>query len=160
MENVLKSTQLLHAPLPIHEVPGHRESIFRAVAFACEQLLFATSWHLRVGEILDCLGPAADTSRIYLFENKLDHHHSLSTTYHYQWTAQGVKPWTYFTQQEPFPYQRAGLERWKILLNQGDVVSGCINDFPKREQVTLFKQNIESIVVQPIFANEQWWGFI
>ncbi|HET6315272.1 MAG TPA: ATP-binding protein, partial [Chloroflexota bacterium] len=59
------------------------------------------------------------------------------------------------------PYLRAsGLNRWEPILRAGSIIQGPLHAFDEAEQQALEREGVQSILVVPIFARQQWWGFI
>jgi signal transduction histidine kinase len=58
------------------------------------------------------------------------------------------------------PLDAAGYARWGELLRAGQPVVGDIGDFPESERPLLELQEIKSLLVQPIFEDKRWWGFM
>ncbi len=50
--------------------------------------------------------------------------------------------------------------RWDIILSQGEIIAGSVNDFPDSERETLEAANILSTLVIPIQVAEDFWGYI
>ncbi|MCA1847689.1 MAG: PAS domain S-box protein, partial [Actinobacteria bacterium] len=138
-----------------------REAILRAVAFAAERFLKkAASWEESIEEVLERLGRAAEVSRVYIFENYRGEDGELWGTQRYEWVATGVSSQMDNPLMEAIPYRAAGYGRWVELLSRGELVHGHTREFPEEEQPELREQDILSIVIVPIFVEEEWWGFI
>jgi GAF domain-containing protein len=54
----------------------------------------------------------------------------------------------------------SGFGRWENLLAKGEPVAGLVREFPDSEQKFLQPYHVISMVVVPIFVDQQWWGFI
>lgn len=52
------------------------------------------------------------------------------------------------------------LSRWYALFSAGKMVEGAICRFPKSEQEFLLKFKVQSILLAPLFVEEELWGFV
>jgi len=82
------------------------------------------------------------------------------TSQRYEWVAPGVIPLIENQELQRFSYQAAGFARWEEHMSRGELVVGHVRGFPERERDLLLSYSIDSILVVPIFAGQQWWGFI
>ncbi|HEX6387109.1 MAG TPA: PAS domain S-box protein, partial [Anaerolineae bacterium] len=122
------------------------------LASALQALLAGTEDALT--EALHHLLAAADTCRVYIFENSEDEASGPYITKTHEICAPGVSP-----QTAHLPY-RAGIERWRNELSQGRRISGLVADMPQVEQNILESHDVISILVLPITVQGQWYGFI
>jgi PAS domain S-box-containing protein len=140
------------------ELLRQRDAILEAVAFAAERLLTAEDWEHGIHDVLRQLGVATGVSRVYIVPAALGER---SDPQQHKWTAPGVEP-------RPWPVRRGeahylsavGLDRWEPILREGGTIEGRLGDFPPHERAVLSSQGVCSIVVVPIFAGQDWWGFI
>jgi PAS domain S-box-containing protein len=157
----------------LHEFEGQRErrkaerelrrqdAILETVRFAAERFLGETSgWEESVRTILKRLGEATQASRVYVFENYVGEDGELWATQRYEWVAPGVSTQIDNTLLKALPYRAAGFGRWEEVLGNGELVHGHTRDLPESEQPELRAEDILSIVVVPIFAEGEWWGFV
>jgi len=137
-----------------------REAILRAVSFAAEELLKASSWEDAIQDVLEKLGQAAQVSRVYIFENRTAPDGTLLTGQRYEWVAAGITSQMDAAVCQELPWQAGGMGRWETGLSQGGIIAGLVREFPPCEQAVLLPQDIISIVAVPIFVERTWWGFI
>ncbi len=147
------------APPTLH-THARNERILQAVALAAEKFLRDSAWDIDLPNILGQLGEAADVSRVYIFENHTAPDGTLLTSQRYEWTAPGITPQLDNPDLQDVPWLEAGFGRWYETLQRGGLIYGHIREFPPSEQAILFAQDIQSILVVPIFVGDQWWGFI
>lgn len=136
-----------------------REAVLEAVSFAAAKFLQATSWEEDIQEIMGYLGKAIQSSRVYIFENRSSDGVWLTSQRH-EWVAPGITPELNSPELQNLPLQAAGYGRWEETLEQGGLIFGHVREFPWCEQELLAAQDIKSLVVVPIFAGQEWWGFI
>jgi PAS domain S-box-containing protein len=142
------------------DLPPRRERLLRAVASIAAALLKHPEVEQAVPEILARLGDAAQVSRVYLFENHTGPDGHLLTSQRFEWTAEGVTPQIDAPELQAFDYTVHGFERWFEILNAGRPVQGLVRDFPEAERALLEAQDVRSILVTPIPAEGDWWGFM
>lgn len=143
-----------------HALSPRRERLLRVVASIAAALLKHPDVERAVPEILARLGAAAQVSRVYIFENHLGPDGSLLTSQRYEWTAAGIAPQIGAPEMQNFDYRVHGFHRWHEILHQGRPVQGLVRDFPPAERALLEAQDIRSILVMPIRADGDWWGFV
>jgi PAS domain S-box-containing protein len=137
-----------------------REAILQAIAYAAERFLTALSWEDDVDLVLAQLGQAAEVSRVYVFENHTDAAGELLASQRYEWVASGVTAQLDNPDMRGISWRSRAMRRAAEILGSGGFVSGHMKDFLPAEQEMMSAQNIQSMVVVPIFADGGWWGFM
>jgi PAS domain S-box-containing protein len=149
-----------------------RDAILEAVRFAAEHFLtHPTGWEQGIEEVLERLGEATEASRVYVFENYTGEDGKLWNRQRCKWQVPGVPAGFPAESGESwvtdFPYRDDGsgrwedFGRWEEILGRGEPVYGNTRDFPENERPALVETlGIRSMIVVPIFVNEEWWGFI
>jgi two-component system, cell cycle sensor histidine kinase and response regulator CckA len=137
-----------------------REAILEAVAFTAAHFLGAVDWETEMDAILARLGQATGVSRIYVFENSRVPRGKLFTSQRFEWCAPAVTPQIDNPALQKIPIARLADGRWASVLGQGELLYGHVRDMFPDEQAILAPQGILSLAVLPVFANEQWWGFV
>jgi PAS domain S-box-containing protein len=137
-----------------------REKLLESVSIIAQELLKSDEWSKKIQIILNILGKSINTSRIYIFKNLGNEEKNLLATQTNEWIANKVGSQMSNPELIRFSYQSMGFSRWLKALSQKKMISGNIKDFPKKELVFLKKQNIKSILIMPIFIEDDWWGFI
>jgi two-component system cell cycle sensor histidine kinase/response regulator CckA len=137
-----------------------RDAILEATAYAAERFLGSPDWESCVRDVLQALGRAADVSRVYVYEAVPDRDQRLLINQRYEWVAPGVRS----MQGNPLVHHAdlpaLGLGRWQELLSQGLTIRGRVAGLPESEQPPLRAQDIESLILVPVFVQGRWWGFI
>lgn len=137
-----------------------RDRILKAVTYAAERFLQIAPLEDGIQDSLARLGYATDVSRVYLSENQLDAEGKFLCRRCYEWTAQDIVSLMNTPLLNKLSLHKNGLSRWIDLLSQGKSIFGLVRNFPPDEQPLLSQQNIRSIIVSPVFAGKDWWGFI
>jgi len=124
-------------------------SLALSVVKATSNLLNISDFDESFNATLAVLGSAADVEQVSMVAfniNKSTDNQLIKQ--HWGWSNSGIK-----TELDIFP-------RWHEMLSQGQIVVGSVNDFPDSEQEILNAANIGSILVIPIKAAENLWGYI
>jgi PAS domain S-box-containing protein len=150
------------SPLRLVEAPEPTgtERLLQTVGRVAEQLMSAEPWEQDVEGGLDALGRAVGASRVYIFENQTAPDGEVLSSQRYEWVADGVLPQSDNDALQGLPLRAAGFGRWEAALRLGEAVQGHVREFPECERTLLDDQQIRSLVVVPIFAGSDWWGFM
>jgi diguanylate cyclase (GGDEF)-like protein/PAS domain S-box-containing protein len=139
----------------------HRDKLLQGVADASNCLLIRPQFELAVVEALEILGKAATADRVYIYQNHLcGDGGELGMSMRFEWTQPNVLPSLDQPHWQGLLYHQHGLQRWYDAFVQGHSISGIVADFPPAEQALLGKDKILSILMVPIFVEEQFWGYI
>ena len=136
-----------------------REAVLEAAAFSTEALLQHRTWEAGVDHVLKRLGQAVQASRAYLFQNETVDD-VIATRQRFEWAAPGITPQMGNVELEALVFRTSGFARWERELSRGNVLSGLVREFPQEEAALLRSQEIEALVVVPVFVRGAWWGFI
>jgi PAS domain S-box-containing protein len=157
-----------HADKELHR----RDAILEAVRFAAEHFLSNPADREQdMEEVLERLGQATETSRVYVFQNHTGEDGGLWNAQLHKWAAPGVSPGVPVGPDgspiTDFPYRDEGsghwtdFRRWEEVLGRGEPMYGNTRDFLEHEQAFLGGTlGIRSMILVPIFVEEEWWGFI
>jgi PAS domain S-box-containing protein len=132
------------------------DRLLQGFAIASNHLVNIHDGHASVQAGLGALGLALEVDRIYIFEYPLHPQtEEWAASQRWEWVNEGIDNPALqdFSWAELFP-------RWFPILTQDQPLSGLIKDFPESEQAVLAPQGILSILVVPIFIQDQCWGFI
>lgn len=112
-----------------------------------------------VNAALSQLLTTAEVCRVYLYRNVTDSRGRLCYTAVAEVTRPGVRRIIDSTLGELKSYQER-IPRWVEILTSGGSIKGLTRDFPAPEQTILRAEDTVSILVLPVFVNDQWDGFI
>ncbi|MEP6973792.1 MAG: EAL domain-containing protein [Actinomycetota bacterium] len=135
------------------------EAVLGAVAFATECFLRDEAWHDRIDEVLEHLGTGVGVSRAYLFQNTRGPDGRLWMDLRSEWDDRGVRHIFEDPTNHLHPYA-PDFSRWIELLGRGDVIQGVLAALPEAERRVLTGESVASVLVVPVFAETEWWGFI
>jgi diguanylate cyclase (GGDEF)-like protein/PAS domain S-box-containing protein len=135
-----------------------RSAILDALISSDWLLHSSESWQKIAPDILGLLGAASKFSRVSLFKVIVDENGSASAVNTTRWTAHGDAsfPEQYLT----FNFAKEGCLRWLEYLQQGQPVFGMRAAFPVSELKFLQKLGTHTIIMIPINAGGEWWGFM
>jgi diguanylate cyclase (GGDEF)-like protein/PAS domain S-box-containing protein len=138
---------------------GSVEAVLGAVAFATERFLRDEVWHGRIDEVLAHLGVAAGVDRAYLFQNVRGPDGRRLTELRYEWEAPDIP--RILEDEAPKRYAYAPeFARWLDVLGRGEVVHGAVDELPEPERARLVASGVVSLIIVPVFVQEEWWGYI
>lgn len=138
-----------------------RERILDAVNTAADCFLKASHFRDCIPNVLPGLGEAGGVSRIIIFENQTEESSSnLLAKVVYLWNAGNEEKKSFFKEDSVISYKEFGLERWKSEMSKGGIISSCTSDLSEKEKPIFEKEGAECILSIPIFAGDEWWGFI
>jgi len=139
---------------------NRRDAILQAIGFAAERLMRAPVAGPLVAEVLARLGQATKVSRIGLFEARKTPDGDIAASRRHEWCAPGVPPQIYNPDLQELRLTRRGLARWAERLARGQNIEGLVRELPGAERELLEAQGLRAILVVPIFAGADWWGFL
>ena len=108
--------------------------------------------------LLEGLGETLDVSRAYVF--RYERGDRLMVSQVREWVAPGVAPQIDNPDLQAMDLDAAGFGRWARDLLEDDVLAGPVATFPPAEQPLLEAQAIESLIVVPIWFQDEAWGFL
>lgn len=158
--DLFAARQEIQAHIVAEEELRRRDAILRTVAYTTDHLLALGEGLVHVGAILEALGKATNTSRVYLCENHIDELGRLCVTERHVWESpRGGKerrshPWQGVSYGEP------GFRRWRHVLPAGEAIHGNIRSLPREEQHQLLARGAMSVLILPVFVDTDWWGFL
>lgn len=149
-------TELRHAQSLLEA----REVVLKAVSFSSQLMLSSPDWQSALPQVLQRLGEGAGVQRAYVWCNHTLTDDELVTSQIAEWAARPELALQGSPQFQNVSYAEIGFERWRELLSAGATVQGPIDSFPEEERAFLKPQGIASLLAVPIFAGEEWFGFI
>jgi two-component system, cell cycle sensor histidine kinase and response regulator CckA len=137
---------------------ARRNAILKIVRDAAEQFLKSPEPESTINDLLKRLGRVLRVDRTCIVENSREANGSLAGFRKFAWTSDGAGPGDPGIRH--VCYADPAYERWKKVMEIGDVIYGETALFPPAEQAVLGEGNIRSVLAVPIFAGKEWWGFI
>ncbi|MEM6715703.1 MAG: EAL domain-containing protein [Cyanobacteria bacterium P01_C01_bin.147] len=150
-------TQRKRAELELLE----RDRLLQGVTQASQQLLTNLNIEASISKTLATLGQATEADRVYIYEH---HAHpvlgELCMSIRYEWTQTNIAPSIDQPHWQNKCYSEHGLMRWYRTFQAGHPVRGQVANFPPPEQELLKRDAIISILMVPIFIDQDLWGYI
>ncbi|QQE65388.1 hypothetical protein GFS31_20760 [Leptolyngbya sp. BL0902] len=138
-----------------------RDQLLQGVAQASHRLLAAAHIDAVIPEVLAILGESANTDRAYIYEH---HPHSqtgaVAMSMRYEWTRPGIAPTITQPHWQDQAYETLGVQRWYEAFAANRPIAGLVRHFPAQEQTLLYRDDILSILMVPIFIDQDLWGYI
>ncbi len=109
---------------------------------------------------LKLIGQSTDASRLYIFKK---HHYNKKEVVSqvYEWVAEGIESQEENLILQNVPTYAPPFQDWIKTLSSDGIIQGDVEtDFPGPVKKVLQDQDILSILVIPIFMQDEWWGFI
>ena len=140
--------------------PRHYQPVTDSVLDALRLLLKQPGSEQSVTNALAGIGTAADVDRVYVFQVKGDTAGAVTASQRFEWTSSGTEPQIDNPDLQEIPMAEAGYGRWMQELRAYRPIVGTVASFPQEEHHLLTAQNIVSLLVLPIYAAGDLWGFI
>jgi len=136
-----------------------RGELLSASAFASYTLLTKDDIDRVIIEVLQLLGEAVEADRAYIFENHHTEDGKVFMNQLYEWEKEDVEPQINNPNLQNLPYHPDNASFYETI-SRGLPYKGLIKDLPETERASLEPQGIVSILIVPILAQGQLWGFI
>lgn len=139
---------------------ARRDAVLRAVTLTSEAFLRSGSWEPQIHTLLRQLGEASDVSRVYVFRVHYSPFGRMLWSQTHEWCAPGISPQIDNPDLQNLDVHEAGFARWHERMSRRLPVYGLIEELPDAERPLLESQDIRSLVVVPIYVQDEWWGMI
>ncbi len=137
-----------------------RDEILEAVNYAAEVFLTQANWDTRLGDILERLGGATESDRVYIYHNVRGSGDEISARIFYEWCAPGITSYTDSQEHREIDYNKRGFEKWIDQLSAGQIVYRDMEKLPSDEKQVVERLSVQTSIVVPIFNGHEWWGII
>ncbi len=142
------------------EALRRRDLIIDAVGSAAERFLKAADWRDAIDHVLREFGRATGVSRVHLYQTGSSESGELTCSLRNEFAAPGIEPQISNPLEQGFPIVSGGYGRWAEVLGAGELIHGLRDEMPESERRFLDEEGIRSLLVVPIFVEDQWWGWI
>jgi len=137
-----------------------QSEILSGTSMAMNYLLTIPDHEQAMQKALEAVGIATGVDRAYIFENNIDKISGETfLSQRFEWVAEGVIPQIDNSDLQNMQLSK-NFPRWYKLLSEGKTLSGFVEDFPDNERQLLSPQDIISLIVVPVFVNDQFWGTV
>lgn len=139
----------------------NRDNLLQGVAAATQCLLTNADSTQAIPQALAILGEAARVDRAYIYEN---HPHldsdELAMSLRYEWLQSPTSAGIHQPYWQNQPYSTVGAGRWYETFAAGHSISRTAQEFCAAEREILERDGILSLIMVPIFIEEEFWGYI
>lgn len=131
---------------------NRQQNILHAINEMSHNFLQQTDWTTALYQEMLLLKQASETSAIFIYKNREN-----ST-----WAEQilSINNNQKARNKKKIHYKNHHLLRWKKDLQKGLAINGCIIDYDLSKQKLLKSFYIDSLLILPIFVDDEWWGFL
>lgn len=138
-----------------------RDRLLQAVAEAVRYLLAELDYDKAIYLAIDRLGQAAEVDRAFIVEN---HPHpatgELAMSLRYSWSLDVLESLVHEPHWQNRAYSLFQASDWQGTLSRGQAIKRTIQEFPVAEQSLLDLDNIQALLVVPIFLGSKFWGWL
>ncbi|MCY2993933.1 MAG: PAS domain S-box protein [Planctomycetota bacterium] len=114
-----------------------------------------------IDEVLRVLRNASDMDRVYLFENHLDPDRGLCMSQTHECVKAGVLPQIGNPALQDVPYALVSPSGWLLdRLLRREPCRGPVRYLPASEKAIMESQDIQDLLLLPIYAAQNLWGFL
>nr|WP_321453292.1 response regulator [uncultured Carboxylicivirga sp.] len=136
-----------------------RDRFLEGVAEAVKELIANQGAEEALMKSLRIVSQSAMVDTSFIFVNEpIGEDGQPRVSHHYEWQKDEIRS-VKRPELHGISYQEIG-SRWYHALADKKEISGFRDDFVKEEQMLFKKLNIKSIIVVPVFARDEFWGFI
>jgi diguanylate cyclase (GGDEF)-like protein len=137
-----------------------RDAILSALAQAARILFGAEGNDQVMPGALQVLGEAVGADRVYVFENHRDPDTGeLLASQRYEWCRSGIRPLLEEPGMQGMSYDRL-IPNWRDRFLAREPVVGLVEEMSPLERELLQPQEVQSILIVPIFLDGEFWGLI
>ena len=134
------------------------EQLWRCIVEVNQLLATASHPNTAVPQVLACLGESIAADRAYIYQQQLH----LSTSdrameLQCEWLREGCG--SEAVHIDLFS-RRQGLERWFEAFTAKNPIYGSLATFPDVEQALLRQNQIQALLMMPVFVEQKFWGVI
>jgi len=137
-----------------------RSRLLLSLATIAQRFLTSGDFEGAVGRMLELLGQATDSSRVYIFENRTDAAGELLSDQRWEWAAPGISPQLDNPALQGFPLFSERYQELAVPLAWGEPLARPVAELGAELAALLAAQDVQSILVVPVFHGETFWGFV
>ncbi len=138
---------------------GRYARILETTSLAAKGFLEPGSWEEKIGGVMETLGEASAVSRIRVFERPAPEVREPVSRY-WKWIGTGGQGRTGRPALGITPYLDWKNRDLVRRLSSGEEIRGLIRDLPEPLRSRLVPEQVQSLLLLPVFAGKQLWGAI
>lgn len=133
----------------------HNEILLKGVNSSSQILLSKVNFENAIDSVLKVILDATKTDAVKIYENGINDLRLIFAKKKFE----RRKKESDFS-EDIITYSGNGIQRWHSILSVNKIIKGCVKDFSKIEARFLESRKILSILIIPIFVENNFWGFI
>jgi diguanylate cyclase (GGDEF)-like protein/PAS domain S-box-containing protein len=136
-----------------------QERTLAAAAFAADRFASDDGLADALPEVLERLGRATSSSRVYIFANSRDRQGQMLMSIRAEWCVEGVRQTLEDATNQRAPYT-SGYMHWYRKLTDGVPVQVTRSDASGTEREDMDAEGSLAVAAVPIYVGGDWWGFL
>lgn len=131
---------------------NRQQNILHAINEMAHNFLQQPDWRSALYQELFLLKQASETAAVFIYQNDDSCERASQLL--------AITDIPKIRGKKHIHYKKHHLMRWKRQLQRGELVNGCMKDYDRAKQRILQAFHIDSLLILPIFVNDNWWGFL
>ena len=159
---VARAFGMIHDVTPEREFENflfRRDAVSQVVGAFAARFLRESDWESGLGDSLADLGRAMDVTRVYVFRRSRDKDGVDTLSMDSEWVAPGQSPIMALPRMQDQPFDPLYRRLLPNLLGR-KVVASHVRNLHREERRFLERTGARSIMIVPVFAGNEWWGYL
>lgn len=136
-----------------------RDAIMQVIGSFAARFLRESDWRSGINNALRDFAKAMDVSRAYIVRRFTGSDGLAYMKMEYEWAAPSVPPVIHLPEAQKQPFSPL-YDRWESTLLRRKVVAGHVRNFQGEAQKPFRSTGAKSLMIVPVFLDNEWWGFI
>lgn len=137
-----------------------REGLLSATVEAAVGMLRSHELSEAIPHVLATIGTATGVDRVTLLHMRQDSGGVLRIAQHVDWNAPGIPQAARVHDFVGRDVGGGGFSEWTERNLRGEIIAGSVDEFAPDVRSTLVHDGVKSVIIVPIFAEQEWWGVI
>jgi PAS domain S-box-containing protein len=139
---------------------NRKDKLLQGIAEATKNIILAADPETGFNTALKILGEAVEVDRVYIYKHKEDEETGeMYLSVMYEWASEGTEPQINNPALQKLSYSRFGELKFYESFAEGKTLKFIIKELPKSVQKVFIDGSIKSLILVPIFVDNQYWGF-
>lgn len=139
---------------------NRKDKLLQGIAEATKNLILAADPETGFNSALKILGEAVEVDRVYIYKHKEDEETGeMYVSVMYEWTSEGTEAQINNPALQKLSYSRFGELKFYESFAESKTLKFIIQELPKSVQKVFIDGSIKSLILVPIFVDNQYWGF-
>jgi len=137
-----------------------QNELLAAYIYASQQLLIANEFEKRLPQTFDRIGKALNASRINVYRQEYLDNNRIKAWHEYSWRSYNDNFLIRISSEQEIIHQKTRTNRWDSIIGQQGYIQGVSANFPAEERPFMDANRILSILIVPIYVDDERWGII